>query len=85
MRRLILDVLEARWPSSLSVLTPTEQNKLARWFPHVRVMFDDLQGGTTFCEFTSDSLVERLTIPAREACSFGFKIYAHKIWSRSSR
>jgi hypothetical protein len=46
MRRMILDVLEARWLSSLTVLTPAEQARLVRWFPHIRTTLDDLQNGT---------------------------------------
>lgn len=33
MRRMVLDVREARWLSSLAVLTPGEQERLAGWFP----------------------------------------------------
>jgi hypothetical protein len=45
MRRTVLDVLEARWLSSLAVLTPGEQERLADWFPHLRVVLNDLRGG----------------------------------------
>jgi hypothetical protein len=47
MRRMILDLLEARWLSSLTVLIPAEQNRLVSWFPHVRTVLDDPQNGTT--------------------------------------
>jgi hypothetical protein len=45
MRRMVLDALEARWLSSLAVLTPAEQARLVSWFPHVRAVLDDLQNG----------------------------------------
>jgi len=45
MRRMILDVLETRWLSSLAVLTLAEQTRLVSWFPHVQTTLDDLQGG----------------------------------------
>lgn len=46
MRRMVLDVLEARWMSSLAVLTSSEQARLVSWFPHVRATLDDLQSGS---------------------------------------
>jgi hypothetical protein len=33
MRRMVLDVLEAQWMSSLTALTPREQARLVGWFP----------------------------------------------------
>jgi hypothetical protein len=45
MRRMILDVLETRWLSSLAVLTLAEQARLVSWFPHVQTTLDDLQSG----------------------------------------
>jgi hypothetical protein len=45
MRRMVLEVLEARWMSSLAVLMPSEQAQLIEWFPHLRTVLDDLQIG----------------------------------------
>lgn len=46
MRRMVLDALEARWLGSLATLTPAEQARLVGWFPHLRVVLDDLEIGT---------------------------------------
>jgi hypothetical protein len=42
MRKQVLDVLEARWLGSLAALTPGERGRLVGWFPHLRILFDDL-------------------------------------------
>jgi integrase len=47
MRRMVLDALEARWLGSLATLTPVEQTRLVGRFPHLRMMLDDLQIGST--------------------------------------
>jgi integrase len=43
MRKQVLDVLEARWRGSLAALTPGERARLVGWFPHLRVLLDDLE------------------------------------------
>jgi hypothetical protein len=45
MRRMVLEALEARWMSSLAVLTSGERTRLTGWFPHLRAVLDDLQIG----------------------------------------
>jgi hypothetical protein len=47
MRRMVLNVLETRWLGSLAALAPTEQARLVSWFPHLRVVLDDLRIATT--------------------------------------
>lgn len=42
MRRQLIEVLEARWRSSLRALRPEERAGLVSWFPHVQVMIDAL-------------------------------------------
>ena len=42
MRKQVLDALEARWLGSLAALTPGERGRLVGWFPHLRILFDDL-------------------------------------------
>lgn len=42
MRKHILDALEARWLGSLAAVTPAERARLVSWFPHLRILLDDL-------------------------------------------
>ncbi|MFD8491856.1 hypothetical protein [Amycolatopsis sp. NPDC059657] len=43
MRQHIIASLEARWAASLIVLRPTEREKLASWFPHLKVVYRNLE------------------------------------------
>ncbi|WP_370948852.1 hypothetical protein AB5J62_15230 [Amycolatopsis sp. cg5] len=43
MRQHVIASLEARWAASLIMLRPTEREKLASWFPHLKVVYRNLE------------------------------------------